>query len=150
MISRIETMHRKGILHRDIKPDNFLWGPTNKVNTLYVIDFGLSKRYIDYKSGQHIEFKKKKFVCGTPMFISVNAHRGFEQSRRDDLESIAHNLIYFYNNGNLPWFINNDSDLVSHFDEKEACKIKRNTDVKQLCSGLPECLELYVKYVRNL
>ena len=78
MLSRIETMHESKILHRDIKPDNFLLGFGKKVSQLNVIDFGMSKRFIDHKTGEHLERKKKSFICGTPLFSSSDAHRGFE------------------------------------------------------------------------
>jgi serine/threonine protein kinase len=54
MVSRIETMHENKILHRDIKPDNFLIGLGKKVNQLNVIDFGMSKRYVDWTTGEHL------------------------------------------------------------------------------------------------
>jgi serine/threonine protein kinase len=102
MITRIEFIHKSSFLHRDIKPDNFLMGLGEKETTCFVIDFGLAKRYIDRKTGQHIPYKDKKQLTGTARYASLNTHLGIEQSRRDDLEAIGYIFVYFMK-GSLPW-----------------------------------------------
>ena len=85
IIDRIEYIHGQGLLHRDIKPDNFLIGrDSNESNTIYMIDFGLAKKY-KTKDGQHIPYKDNKNLTGTARYASVNTHLGIEQGRRDDL-----------------------------------------------------------------
>jgi casein kinase 1 len=102
MISRLEYMHNNNFIHRDMKPDNFLMGVKGKANTVYMIDFGLSKRYRDPKTGQHIPYRDGKSLTGTARYASVNTHIGIEQSRRDDLESVGYILLYLLK-GSLPW-----------------------------------------------
>lgn len=89
-------------MHRDIKPENFLMGLGKKSHIVHIIDFGLSKRYRDSKTHQHIQYKENKNLTGTARYASVNAHLGIEQARRDDLESIGYVLVYLVN-GSLPW-----------------------------------------------
>merc|ERR1711871_1214392 len=102
MINRVEYLHTKNFLHRDIKPDNFLIGLGKKANMVHVIDFGLAKKYRDPKSQQHIPYRENKNLTGTARYASVNTLLGIEQSRRDDLEAIGYVLMYF-NRGSLPW-----------------------------------------------
>lgn len=102
MIQRIEFMHNNHFLHRDMKPDNFLVGVNKKQHFIYMIDFGLAKRFRDPKTGEHIPYRDNKSLTGTARYASVNTHLGIEQSRRDDLESIGFILIYFLK-GSLPW-----------------------------------------------
>ena len=94
MISRIEYIHSKHFLHRDIKPDNFLIGgsETTKDN-VYIIDFGLAKCYKN-SEGEHIPYKDGKNLTGTARYASIATHKGIEQSRRDDLETIGHVILY--------------------------------------------------------
>ena len=102
-MNRLEYFHSKGFIHRDIKPENFLIGPGKKEDIIYLIDFGMAKRYIDPKTGAHITFKSNKGQLGTVRYQSLNGNRGNEQSRRDDIESIAFMLAYFLRGGQLPW-----------------------------------------------
>ena len=102
MISRIEYVHNKSFIHRDIKPDNFLMGIGRHCNKLFIIDFGLAKKYRDIRTRQHIPYREDKNLTGTARYASVNAHLGIEQSRRDDMESMGYVMMYF-NRTSLPW-----------------------------------------------
>lgn len=98
----MELLHAKNYIHRDIKPENFLMGVGKNSHILHCIDFGLSKKYRDLKTHQHIPYKQNRSLTGTARYSSVNAHLGIQQSRRDDLQSIGYVLIYFLH-GSLPW-----------------------------------------------
>jgi casein kinase 1 len=102
MVARIEHVHQKDYLHRDIKPDNFLTGAEDEPAVIYLIDFGLSKRYRDVKTKQHIPYKEGRTLTGTARYASVGSHMGIEQGRKDDIEAIAYVLLYFLL-GELPW-----------------------------------------------
>jgi serine/threonine protein kinase len=102
MIARIDSLHKKNFIHRDIKPENFLMGIGKNSHVVYLIDFGLSKKYREMKTHQHIPYKENKNLTGTARYASLNAHLGIEQSRRDDLEAIGYVLVYFAA-GRLPW-----------------------------------------------
>lgn len=102
MISRIEYVHSKSFIHRDIKPDNFLMGIGRHCNKLYIIDFGLAKKFRDTRTSQHIDYREDKSLTGTARYASINAHLGIEQSRRDDIEGLGYVIMYL-NVATLPW-----------------------------------------------
>lgn len=102
MLQRLKHVHARGFVHRDVKPDNFLFGLGEHAETLYLVDFGLCKRYLDPATRAHIPDRGGKQLTGTPRYASVRTHEGREQSRRDDLESLAYVLFYFLA-GALPW-----------------------------------------------
>jgi len=147
MIDRIEYVHSRKIIHRDIKPDNFVIGRNDKSHIVYILDFGLSKKYYSVSHKCHIPFIKGKKLTGTARYASINALSGFEQSRRDDLESIGYILMYFIR-GSLPWQglkINKKEDRY-----KKICEKKKETSAKDLCAGFPSEFETFVSYTRNL
>jgi len=89
-------MHSKNFIHRDVKPDNFLMGLSDKSSILHVVDMGLAKRYFDPVTNKHITYRNDKSLTGTARYASIHAHCGEELSRRDDFEAIGYVLIYFY------------------------------------------------------
>ena len=88
-------MHTKGIIHRDVKPDNIMMGLSESSNIVHMIDFGLTRSVFNKKTGKHIEFKTGKNLVGTARFVSINAHLGYELSRRDDLLTLGYVMVYF-------------------------------------------------------
>ena len=147
MLDRIESIHSLHIIHRDIKPENFLIGKKDKISTIYLCDFGLAKRFRDNKTGNHIPYKTKKNFTGTPAFASVYTHLGCEQSRRDDLESLAYILIYL-GTGTLPW-----KRMKSKGKDEKYSKIlskKMNTSSEELLQGLPIEFLTFLQNVRDL
>ena len=143
-IERLELIHKTNIIHRDLKPDNFLIGNGNMNQIIHIIDFGLSK---EYKLKNHIEYGKSASFKGSLRYSSIRNHKGIEQSRRDDLESIGYILIYFIK-GKLPWMGLKTNDLKKRGEE--VYTIKRNTSLETLCEGLPKEFMSYMKYCRLL
>ena len=146
MISRLEVLHTEGYIHRDIKPDNFLFGLGDKSDLLYLIDFGLSKKYLDSNS-KHLPFKKNLTMVGTPRYTSIHSHLGYEHSRRDDFESLGYILIMLIK-GSLPW-MNIKAESKSEKQRKIA-EIKMMTSIETLCEDLPREFEYYMNHVKNL
>ena len=147
MICRVEYTHHKCFIHRDIKPDNFLIGTGKRCTILYIIDFGLAKKYKDLKTSRHIPNSSGKSLTGTARYASVNAHKGNEQSRRDDLEAIGYVMLYFLN-GSLPWQGINAKNREEKY--RNIMAKKANTGVDELCMGLPEAIKTYFLYVKSL
>ncbi|KAK8889427.1 Casein kinase I isoform epsilon [Tritrichomonas musculus] len=147
MLTRIEYMHSKGFIHRDIKPDNFTVGLGRKSNQIYIIDYGLAKKYRDSRTRQHIPFREGKQLTGTARYASINTHIGIEQSRRDDLESIAYVLIYLLQSS-LPWQgikAENRKERYEKIMEK-----KMTTQVDVLCEGIPLEFATFLSEVKRL
>jgi len=148
MLARVEYVHAKNFIHRDIKPDNFLIGlGKRKLNQVYIIDFGLAKKYRDPKTHQHIPYVEHKSLTGTARYASINTHLGIEQSRRDDLESSGYVLMYF-NRGSLPW-----QGLKANTKKEKYNKIaekKMSTPVEILCKHFPTEFITYLNYCRAL
>jgi casein kinase 1 len=149
MITRVQTIHEKNLIYRDIKPDNFLIGRpmTKAANTIHVVDFGMAKQYRDPKTKQHIPYRERKSLSGTARYMSINTHLGREQSRRDDLEALGHVFMYFLRGG-LPW-----QGLKAATNKQKYEKIgekKQSTPIKELCEGFPEEFGIYLNYVRKL
>jgi serine/threonine protein kinase len=139
ILQRIEFIHFKGVIHKDIKPGNFLMGLGEKQSNVYLIDFGLAQRYI--KDTNHIQYTENNVVSGTSRYMSVNSHMGIQPSRRDDLESLCYTLIYLLR-GNLPW---ENADNYQKLREEQL-----STPLDELCKGLPEEFLTVLIYCRRL
>ncbi|OHT02161.1 casein kinase I-like 12 [Tritrichomonas foetus] len=173
-LSIVEYLHKKNLLYRDIKPDNFVIGRGNNLNKIYLIDYGLSTSYIDPETNQHIEYKENMPIVGTARYASINALLGRQQSRRDDLLALGYMFIYFLK-GTLPWagithnngnnydnynnynYMNNNNFNTnknchnpnnSHF--KAICEMKQKTSLQSLCANLPTPFLRYMEAVGSL
>ena len=146
ILDRLEYIHSKYIIHRDVKPDNFLIGNPD-INTIYLIDFGLAKKYMSTRTGKHAKFTINKKWSGTSRFASANSLRGVAQSRRDDLESLCY-LLLFLMKGSLPW------DNVYGINENEEIlliyKIKKYMAPELLFMNLPKEAANFFNYCKKL
>lgn len=147
LVSRIQKVHEERLIHRDIKPDNFLIGGTDTTrDNIYIIDFGLAKCYKNTE-GVHIPYKDGKNLTGTARYASIATHKGIEQSRRDDLECIGHVLLYLLK-GQLPW-----QGLPGRSKNEKYNNIKKKkceTPLSELCKGDPVEFQEFMEFCRDL
>lgn len=146
LINCLENLHNIGIIHRDIKPENILTNTEININKLYLIDFGLSKYYID-QNRNHIPINYNKKFIGNVRFASINIHNGIEPSRRDDLISLGYVLIVCLK-GSLPW--QNISSKIKEEKYDQIKHIKETTTLIELCSDIPYEFLSYISYCSSL
>ncbi len=149
MVDILNFIHECGVIHCDVKPDNFMV----KNHNLYLIDFGLSSIYVD-EDFKHLPKKNDSvFITGTPKFISLNIHNGISHSRRDDLISTIYIYSYFINKRRLPWLNVQDKqdgyspNHINHFKNQERKRLKEEY-FKVLP---PKCIEMKtLEYLQSI
>jgi len=122
-------------------------GLGKKGNLVYIIDFGLAKKYRDARTHQHITYRENKNLTGTARYASINTHLGIEQSRRDDMESLGYILMYFVT-GTLPWQGLRAATKQQKYERISEKKMATPIDV--LCKGAPCEFATYLNYCRSL
>ena len=138
MIRRVQSLHINGLVHRDIKPGNFLFG-LHDAELLYLIDYGFCKQF-NLANNKHMPYKTTSNIIGTVNFISLNVHKKIEPSRRDDLESVMYILIFLL--GQMEWekYTIQDLDTILKIIE---CK-------QNVIHVIPDCLKEMLEHIRNL
>ena len=147
MMCRLEYIHEKGFIHRDIKPENFVTGINDDSNTIYLIDFGLARRFKDKKTGAHTPYRENRQMIGTVRYASINTQIGIEQSRRDDVEAVGYVLVYLAL-GRLPWQRAGKEKGKGHL--AKVLEKKLITPPEILCKKLPKQFSFIFQYIRKL
>eukprot|EP00754_Rhynchopus_humris_P013347 Rhum_TRINITY_DN14323_c0_g1::Rhum_TRINITY_DN14323_c0_g1_i3::g.80420::m.80420/K02218/CSNK1, CKI; casein kinase 1 len=147
VIDAIEQVHHAGVIHKDIKPHNFLLGKGETAHKVYVIDFGLSKKY--RSEGRHLGFRLGRNLTGTSRYVGLNIHRGYEASRRDDMESIGYMFMYLLK-GRLPWQGVGGPGLPKAKRNEIIHTSKESTPLTTLCEGYPQSFMDYLRYCKSL
>ena len=145
-LERLEWIHKNDIIHRDIKPDNFLFGIKDP-RTIYLIDFGLSKKYRSKRTLKHIKYCYTRKIVGTARYTSINSLRGYEMSRRDDLESFYYMVIFFILK-KLPWQDIKANSRVEKYHK--ILELKFIFDIDDYKILLPNEIIKMFKYVKKL
>jgi serine/threonine protein kinase len=149
MLAIIEVVHTHHIIHRDLKPDNFLMGTDQHDRQLFIIDFGLAKRFRNPETRVHIPYVEGKQLTGTSRYASITTHLGIEQSRRDDLESLGYVFVFMIK-GALPWQLGHHRHHPNQ-DKNDIClERKMLTSPASLCADLPNEFTQYFEIVRAL
>ena len=146
MVKRVEYIHSRRIIHRDIKPDNFAIGRGKHCHRIFIIDFGLAKKFMS-SDGKHIKYKDGKSLTGTARYASINTHIGIEQARRDDMEGLGYVFMYFLR-GMLPWQGLRARGVKEKYEKIKQKKIM--TNLEELCKGFPSEFVAYMQYCRTL
>jgi len=152
-IDIIESIHKHYVLHRDIKPHNFML----KNGELFIIDFGFSTFYIDENTQHIVDTCSQQSIIGTPKYISYNIHCGSIPSRRDDLISIGY-MFMFLLYRELPWDNVLGIDKNEQYDDTHVLnyknKIRRDLkswgELEPICKNLDEKMYRYLKYCYSL
>ncbi|KAM3127812.1 hypothetical protein pb186bvf_020091 [Paramecium bursaria] len=145
----LERIHLRGVVHRDLKPENILLGIGEESQKIYLVDFGISKIFRD-PNGRHIPFRDNKPFIGTTRYASIAAHRGYELSRKDDIESMMYGKIIEkqQKSRQLPW-----QNMQNVTDEERTLKVgdmKQKIDSKELCKDLPIQFSEILEYLKGL
>ena len=145
IVKRLESIHQKGLIHRDVKPENFLFGLGEKSKQLYIIDFGFCKKYLLNDDATHMPARENRNLVGTPNFVSINVHDGHEPSRRDDLESVAYIFMYLTRE-KLDWI---DYSMQGDYRNMNN-KIRGEKMQVMMDATTPEKIRKYFEYCRCL
>ncbi|KAF9230310.1 kinase-like domain-containing protein [Melanogaster broomeanus] len=137
-VAYLQDVHSVDYIHRDLKPSNILIGREPNAHHIYLIDFSHATEYRHPKTRLHHSFRNNQCFIGTPTFAPINSHLGFEQGRRDDLESLAYIMIYFFH-GRLPWS-DGPNDII----------LEQKQNVYQLLPDIPDEMKSLLHYARNL
>jgi len=146
MLHAVHEVHSKKIIHRDMKPDNFAFGSIRHPKRIYLLDFGLSKQYEN--NGKHICIRAGKDLTGTARYVSINTHKGYEQSRRDDIESLGYLFLYFWQETRLPWIGLHCPSKQIQF--KKICELKESCNLFELDANCPKEIPEFIYYARSL
>lgn len=147
ILLRLEKLHSKNYVYRDIKPENMLMGLNDNSHLVHLVDFGLSKKYRDSKSHHHVAYRENKSIVGTVRYASINTQMGLEYSRRDDLEAVGYMLEYFWK-GKLPW---QGLNLVNANEKvQKILEMKLMISVEEQFEGLPVEFSTYMNYCKAL
>ena len=164
LLARLEFVHSMDVIHRDVKPDNFLMGTGRRGNQVYVTDMGLATESREVQTKTIPTGALRRHLIGTAYFASINGHLGIRecpssglviqtlnvlivQDRSDDLESLGYMLLYFLQES-LPW-----QGLIAE-DKAQRDELilqkKKSINAKELCIDLPKEFEIYFNHIRSL